>query len=398
MADRFSTTDQFDLSRREMLQGIGTAAAASVVPASAAFAATSDVIHGYGVTTAQLQHWSVMTDAIGLRMDYKPAAGNDVGVLMRDVIASKIGNQVDLIIFGGGTQNVLGPSGAYAVLDQKKPELSLWTRTPDIWKHSDVVMGLDGKQYGVPVTGNADSFGYFPDKIGVAADGSQDVSWQMLFDNERTRGRAAFDRTWNYSASATALYLNASGKAKIANAAELTPQEAKTVVDFLVARKKAGQFRTLVSSFEEQIQLLTSHEVDIINCWEPAVKQANKRLGSEAVRYAYTVEGYTKWGHGAYIPSQAVARGNIDNIYKTLNYFLGGEYRALQARDRGYGGPNMDLAVAFAKEHNWLAEDVAQVEATQAKITRKYAKPFVSTYAPVNADAIESEWQRFLNA
>ena len=176
------------------------------------------------------------------------------------------------------------------------------------------------------------------------------------------------------------------------------PQDAKTVVDFLVARKKAGQFRTLVSSFEEQIQLLTRREVDILNCWEPAVRQANKRLGTEAVRYAYTVEGYHKWGHGAYIPTQAVGRGNIDNIYKALNYFLGGQYRAYQARDRAYGGPNLDLGVAYAKENNWSPEDVAAVEYTEAKIARKYKKPYVSTYAPANAEAIESEWQRFLNA
>ena len=135
---------------------------------------------------------------------------------------------------------------------------------------------------------------------------------------------------------------------KFGEIADLTKEEAKTVVDFLIERKKAGQFRTLHSAFEEQVQLLTNKEVDVINCWEPAVREANLKLGAGTTKYAYTVEGYFKWGHGAYIASQAKDRGNLDNIYKVLNYFLGGEYRALQARDRGYAGPNMDLGVEYA--------------------------------------------------
>ena len=145
-------------------------------------------------------------------------------------------------------------------------------------------------------------------------------------------------------------------KAKINNPADLTARKPSTVVDFLVARKKAGQFRTLESSFEEQVQLLSNREVDIINCWEPAVREANKSSGRMPSCYAYTVEGYYKWGHGAYIASQAKSRGNLDNIYKVLNYFMDGEYRAYQARDRGYAGPNMDLGVDYAETHGWSAD------------------------------------------
>lgn len=259
-------------------------------------------------------------------------------------------------------------------------------------------MGSDGKQWGTPVIGNADSFGYIANAIGVNPNGLDDVSWSMLLDSDKTRGRAAFDQTWNYSLPSTALYLKASGKAKIDNPADPTGEEARTVVDFLVARKKAGQFRTLEDSFEQQVQLLTNREVDIINCWEPAAREANKKLGPNAVCYAYTVEGYYKWGHGAYIAAQAANRGNLDNIYKVLNYFMDGEYRAFQARDRGYAGPNMDLGVAYAQAHNWSADEIAELKATEVKVARKFKKPFVSTTTPSHADAIEDEWQRFLSA
>jgi hypothetical protein len=81
-----------------------------------------------------------------------------------------------------------------------------------------------------------------------------------------------------------------------------------------------------------------------------------------------------------------------------LNYFLDGEYRALQARDRGYAGPNMDLAVKYAGANGWKQEDIDNLKATQEKVDRKFTKPFVSTTTPSHSDAIEEEWQRFLNA
>jgi putative spermidine/putrescine transport system substrate-binding protein len=401
MKDRHSTHSQLDLIRRDMLKGLAATGALAVTGTLGlsrfANAAASNTVSAYGVTTAQLKDWSALTKSTGLQMQYI-GSNNDVGVFMRDVLASQMGNKADIFIFEGGTQNILGPQGAYLVIDEKNPNLKLWQRTPDVWKRSAVVRGKDGKQYGVPVIGNADSFGYFPDKLGVKKDGTADLSWKTVFEDDRTRGRVGYDNTWNYSIGVAALYLKSSGKAKIADPADLTAAEAKTVVDFLVARKKAGQFRTLVASFEQQIQLLSNREVDVLNCWEPAVREANLKLGDGATRYAYTDEGYYKWGHGAYIASQAKGRGNLDNIYKMLNYFLDGEYRAMQARDRGYAGPNMDLAVQYATTNNWSPDQIQNLKATQEKVDRKFAKPFVSTTTPSHSDSIEEEWQRFLNA
>lgn len=401
MKDRHSSTDQSDFTRRDFLKSFASLGAGAVAGSFGlpvfSDAAVSDQVHAYGVPPVQLRDWSNLTRSVGLKMDFVNS-GNDVGVLMRDVIASQMGNKVDVFVFSGGTQNILGPQGAYMVLDEKNPELKLWQRTADVWKRSPIVVGKDGKQYGIPVNNNADSFGYFASKIGVNPDGGEDVSWSKVFDDEKTRGRVGYSKAWNYAIGEAALYLNASGKAKIANPGDLTPAEAKTVVDFLVARKKAGQFRTLFGSYEEQVQLLSNRDVDLLNCWEPAVRDVNLKLGPNAVCYAYTKEGYNRWGHGAYVASQAKDRGNLANIYKLLNYFLGGEYRALQARDRGYSGPNMDLAVQYATEHNWSQQDVDSLKATQAKSDRKQKKPYVSTSAPTNADAVEEQWQRFLNA
>ena len=354
-------------------------------------------MRGYGVTTAQLKDWSIMEKAIGVTMEFT-GTDNSVGVFMRDVAGSQLGDKVDIFIFESGTEDILGPDGMYLEIDEKNPELTLWDRSPDEWKHSEVVMGKDGKQYGVPVIGNADSFGYFPDAIGANPDGSDDISWSTFFESDKTRGKTAYDQTWTYSLGPAALFLKTTGKVNVADVADMTGDEAKQVVDYLIERKKAGQFRTLHSAFEEQVQLLTNKEIVIINCWEPATREANLKLGPGTVRYAYTVEGYFKWGHGAYVASQAKDRGNLDAIYKVLNYFLGGEYRALQARDRGYAGPNMDLGVEYATKAGWSADEIEALKATDAKVARKFKKPYVSTTTPTNADAMENEWQRFLNA
>ena len=400
MEDYSDIKSQLDLSRREMLKGMAAATAVGVLGVtgtSNTAAAAGGPVKAYGVTTAQLKDWSIMKKSIGVDIDFM-GTDNSVGVFLRDVVASQLGDEVDIFIFESGTEDILGPQGIYLEIDEKNPELTLWDRTSDDWKRSAVVTSKDGRQFGVPVIGNADSFGYFPDKLGVGKDGQDDISWSMFFESDVTRGRVAYDQTWTYSLPVAALFLKHHGRVKIDNVVDMTKEEVAQVIDYLVERKKAGQFRTLHSAFEEQIQLLTNREVDIINCWEPATREANNALGPNTVFYAYTEEGYFKWGHGAYVASQAAGRGNLANIYKVLNYFLGGEYRAHQARDRGYAGPNLDLGVAYAKEQGWSKEDIDALTKNQAKIDRKFAKPFVSTTTPENASVMEEEWQRFLNA
>lgn len=402
MKDKFSTYSQVELSRRTLLKAFsavaGTAAIGSVAGFSSSLRAQElAVVRMYGVPTAALKDWSPMQASLGIRCEMS-GTSNDVGTFMRDIMASNLGNSTDIFIFESGTEDILGPRGIYAKIETTRPELTLWERTPDEWKRSAVVTDPDGNQWGVPVIGNADSFGYVPGKLGLAPDSEEELSWSLLFDDEHTRGRSAYGQGWAYSFPSAALYLQSKGLAKIANVADMTGDEAKVVADFLITRKKAGQFRTLYSSFEEQIQLLTNGEVDVINCWEPAVREANLVLGPNATRYAYTQEGYFKWGHGAYVASQAMKRDNVASIYKVLNYFLDGEYRALQARDRGYAGPNMDLGVAYAQEKGWSAEDIAALKATEAKVAKKFSRPFVSTTTPKNSADIEDQWQRFLNA
>jgi spermidine/putrescine-binding protein len=397
--------DDLELSRRKFMEGAltaaGLAAAATALPAplpgmSQQAWAAGVPVKGYGVTTAQPKDWSIMTKTTGVTVDYTPTNA-DIGVFMRDVMSNDLGETHDIFIFDGGTEDVLGPEGYYAEIIEDQPKLTLWKRTPDAWKRSDLIRA-QGKQYGVPVIGNGDCFGYFPAKIDANPNGLDEIPWTTFFEGDKVKGRVAIDRSWLQSMTEAALYLKHHKRASIDDPADLNAAESKAVADFLVARKKAGQFRTIFTAFEEQVQLLSNKEIDMINCWEPATKEANNALGPNTVIYAFTVEGYYKWGHGAYVHTKALKRGNLDNIYTVLNYFLGGEYRAYQAKQRGYAGPNMDLGVQYAIEHNWPKEDVDLLKWTEEKVARKFEKPFFCKTTPTNASVMEEEWQRFLSA
>ena len=74
-----------------------------------------------------------MSKAIGIEMEFT-GTNNSVGVFLRDVVASQLGDKVDIFIFESGTEDILGPQGIYLVIDEKNPELTLWDRTPDDWK------------------------------------------------------------------------------------------------------------------------------------------------------------------------------------------------------------------------------------------------------------------------
>lgn len=390
-----------DLSRRSFvdraltLGGI-TALAGSVPLLGGPARAAGEPVRAYGVTTAQPRDWSLMEKTVGITVEYTPTNA-DIGIFMRDVISNDLGATHDVFIFDGGTEDLLGPQGYYAEIVEDQPELTLWERTPDAWKRADFLRA-DGKQYAVPVIGNGDAFGYFPDAIDANPDGMEEIPWTTFFEGEEVKGRVAYDRSWLQSLTEAANFLKHHGRVAIEDPADLTAEEAAPVVDYLIERKRAGQFRTIFTAFEEQVQLLSNREVDMINCWEPATKEANEALGPNSVIYAFTEEGYYKWGHGANVATAAMDRGNVDNIYKLLNYFLSGEYRAYQAKQRGYAGPNMDLGVQYAIDNNWPQEDIDLLKWTEEKVARKFEKPFWAKTTPTNADVMESEWQRFLNA
>ena len=313
------------------------------------------------------------------------------------MITNAVGDDHDFLVFDGGSEDILGPQGLFLPIDTRHPELTLWERTSDDYKRSGILTDDNGVIYGIPMANGADTFGFWPEEMGVA-DPTLLQSWELLFESDRAKGRSALDTTLMTSMPEVAQWLKISGQATIDDPTDLKPEEAKAVAEYLIGKKRSGHFRTFHSSFDEQVSLLGNKEVYIQNCWEPAVHEVNKQQGKDAVYYAFA-EFHLKWGDVSYIPSQAAQRDNLDAIYRTLNYFLSGEYHAFQARDRGYGGANMDLALAYAEENGWPDADIALIRATAEKLDKKYAiEPIWIRPIAKNKDVMEEEWQRFLNA
>ena len=382
-------------SRRNFLKGsaaLGAAIAAPAILKTSPRQAKADenTIRIIGPNVIALEDWTAFTAETGLTVEWKGIA-SDPGVFLKEAIADEAGEDFDMFCFDGGVEDRLVPEGLILPIDEGA--MKRWDGVPDNVKRSPLLRTKDGTQYGVPIVFNADSFAYFPDLI----DREEPLTYDLLFDSEVTMGKVSLEDTWLTTFAMAGMYLKHHGLATIDQPSNMTLEEAKTTADFLIERKNAGQFRSLWGTWEESIDLMANGEVIVQNCWEPAVK-ALQRQGHN-VRYAYTVEGYNKWMLGAYIPSQAAERGNLEKIYRAIDGFLGGAYSAQIAVLRGYVTGNPQLGLEYAQSENWEADKIQSIEDNLEKIQKKFvAEQFWQNAAPDNMQSIESEWERFVQA
>jgi spermidine/putrescine-binding protein len=249
-------------------------------------------------------------------------------------------------------------------------------------------IGYNGKIYGVPTVLQGDSFAFLPEATG------QLDSYAALFD-PKWRGFVALEDNYTTAGQKTALYLKDSKQATIGDPANLTPGEMKAVVDFLIEKKKEGQFRTIWSSFEQAVNLLVSKEVKVLDCWEPMVFVA-KSKGIDAV-YAAPKEGYLLWAMAAYIvknPGRSAPRTQA--AYQLLDFMLGGWYGAKITELRGY--MTNPQAPAYAKEHpdEFPAAKAERIAAIEAGVKKKFEKGGTWQQRwPASVETYESEWARF---
>jgi hypothetical protein len=247
-------------------------------------------------------------------------------------------------------------------------------------------IGYNDKIYGCPTVLQGDSFAYLPEKTG------QLDSYAALFDPQ-FKGYVALEDNYTTAAAKTALYLKASGKANIANVDDMSADEIKSVVDFLIEQKKAGQFRVIWNSFQQAVDLLVNKEVYVMDCW------VAKSKGIDAV-YADPKEGYLLWAMAAYIvknPNRSAEQTAA--AYQLLDYMLGGWYGAKITTLRGYM-TNTD-APEYAKAHTdeFSAEEAAKVESITANVRNKFAKGGTwQNRWPTAVEAYEAEWSRFKSA
>jgi spermidine/putrescine-binding protein len=378
------------LTRRYLLKAGLAAAAVPFLSRHAGAAAGTINFADIGVGDPD-GDWSRFTGPTGYEINLV-AIGNAPSAILNVLIAGGGTASYDIINIVGGMQKPLVDNNLVEPIDISK--LPNWSKDKNI----DEFLGKDkpGFQfigykdtiYGVPTVLQGDSFAYLPEKTGKLD------SYAALFD-PKWKGYVALEDNYTTAGQKTALYLNHANLAQISNPDDMTPEEFKTVVDFLIDQKKKGQFRVIWSSFQQAVDLIINKEVYVIDCWEPMVFVA-KSKGVDAV-YADPVEGYLLWAMAAYLtnnPNRSPEQ--TDAAYKLLDFMLGGWYGAKITALRGY--MTNTQAPEYAQQHpdEFPAEAAKKVTDITENVRRKFAKGGTwQNRWPTAVDVYESEWSRF---
>ncbi len=390
-------TDSPGVSRREFLErvaagGAGLAVAGGLArPGAPAWAAKGSVtLADVGVGDPG-GDWSKFSGPTGWDVKLVAMGNAPSGVL--NVLIAGGGTQIyDIVNIVGGMQKPLVENNLIEPIDTAR--VPNWGKDTYIreflapGKPGFDFIGYKGNVYGVPTVLQGDSFAYLPEKTGPLD------SYGALFD-PKWKGFVALEDNFTTTGQKTALYLQKNKLASIKDPANMTPAEIKTVIDFLIAKKKAGQFRVIWSSFEQSVNLLTSREVYVMDCWEPMVFVAKKK-GVSAV-YAAPKEGHLLWAMAAYIVRNPKRSKEQEKAaYELLDFMLGGWYGAKITLSRGY--MTNPAAVAYAKSNpgEFGPAEAQEIAAIDANVRKKFQ--FGGTWQnrwPTHVETYESEWARF---
>jgi spermidine/putrescine-binding protein len=123
-------------------------------------------------------------------MEFTPFHVDDVGALYNEILVNGAGDNFDLINTLAGVQKPLVEQGQVAQLDTSR--LKNYAGIPDTVKRSPVLYVGDEKDWSVPLYYNADSFGYYPEKLGLPRP-PEALNWDLLLNDEKTLGKTAMD-------------------------------------------------------------------------------------------------------------------------------------------------------------------------------------------------------------
>ena len=383
------------LNRREALK---LAAAGSVFSTFSSLSATrawaSSALTLADIGVGDTGNWSPFTDATGHSVNVV-SMGNAPAAVVNQLLAGGGRTSFNIVNIVGGMQEPLVENALIRELDTSR--MPNWGSNEYISEYLSEgtpgfdFIGYDGRVYGVPTVLQGDAFAYLPEETGELD------SFGALFD-PRFRGFVSLEDNYTTAGQKTALFLNASGQAQIADPADMTPEEMRTVVDFLIEQKRAGQFRVIWSSFEQAVSLLTSREVHVIDCWEPMVFVARNQ-GTNAV-YAQPREGYLLWAMAAYIVNNPnMTEDALEATYQLLDFMLGGWYGAKITLMRGYLTNPLAAQYAADNPDQFSADEAARIREIADGVKAKFE--IGGTWQnrwPTHVDVYEEEWQRFKSA
>ena len=338
--------------------------------------------------------WSQFEQPTGNQVNLV-SIGNAPSAVLNQLIAGGGQSTFDIINIVGGMQKPLVENDLILELDTGR--LPNWQGTPTSSstsrraRRASSSSATRSKIYGVPTVLQGDSFAYLPEKTGELN------SYAALFD-PKFKGFVALEDNYTTAGQKTALYLKHSGQADIDDPADMTPEEVKTVIDFMIEQKKAGQFRVIWSSFEQAVNLITSKEVHVIDCWEPMVFVASDQ-GHDAV-YAAPKEGYLLWAMARVRGQQSRAqRGGARGHLRPSRLHARAlvrrqDHAPARLHDQSRGARLRQGASRRVQRRGGGA--VAEIT---AGVQRKFEQGGTwQNRWPTHVDVYEEEWQRFKSA
>jgi len=386
---------RLNFSRRQILAGAAALGAGAALNARGGIVSRA-LAAGRTLTLADISvgdtgDWSKFETPTGNKVNVV-SMGNGPSAVVNQLLAGGGQSTFDIINIVGGMQKPLVDNDLILKLDTGR--LPNWGNNTYIQSYLAKgtpgfdFIGYQDTVYGVPTVLQGDSFAYLPDETGELD------SYGALFD-PKFRGFVSLEDNYTTAGQKTALYLKKTGQADIKDPADMTPEEVKTVIDFLIAQKKAGQFRVIWSSFEQAVNLLTSKEVHVMDSWEPMVFVARGK--GHNVKYAAPKEGYLLWAMAAYIVKNPErSEKDLDDTYALLDFMLGPWYGAKITLLRGY--MTNPQAAEYAKGHpdEFKPEEAQRIAEITEGVKRKFE--FGGTWQnrwPTHVDVYEEEWQRF---
>ena len=381
-----------NVSRREFLLQLGLGSAAmSLAMFGLSCKRRTDTMDVRFFATATLDigpdGWNSLQRAVGARVLFKDN-GNDAGPVIGQMTAGSAAVDYDLGGLLGGAENVLAKASTIIPWDLSK--IPNWN-TAWQWAKDISHARSAGSQYGIPLVVNADSMIYLPERIKSVPGYESGLvdSYSAVFD-PRLKGKTSMEDAWVNSAIFTAIYLKQNALASIKDPGNLSESELQEVMQFLIDKKRSGQFRKFWNGWEQGVEVLRSGEVFVMTGWEPIVK-ALVDQGINA-KYAVPKEGYEGWSIDLLLHSGAARRGVVDLCHRVANWLLGGAYGATLAISRGYAVPN-DSSVAYVRDHGLPNGD--QVLNTVNHVKGKIAKTlFWQNVRPDNYRLYEEWWSK----
>lgn len=383
--------NQTDFNRRQLMALMGSAAVVAGLPGRAIAQNTALKFWAPGIAKVGEKDWSDMAKQAGIEIAAIAKSARADESIQKMVVGDGNALYDAMTDNGGGMEDALASQGAIAELDVSR--IPNWANIEPRYLEGGAAADTirhKGKVVAIPYISNADALAYNHDVIGEEL-----TSWEVLFDKQ-FKGRAALQNDFGPTLTNTAIYLKQSGKLDIDNPSDMSEAEVKGVCQFLIDKKKAGQFRTFWDGFQNGVNLLASEEVLVASCWEP-IQIIAGRKSKKDIRYGTMKEGHQAWNNIVMLTRGGKERGMDEAFYKLANVYLSPWFGARTLAGLGFT-PQMTGVMEYvdANPDDFDADKKAAINARLARKKERLAVPGNSwqNVFPTNIRAYQDWWSR----